>query len=465
MIFNNRVDVFEELRRLKAELEQERRLRKEWQERCLKLEKELHEVKTILNRILNPNTPSSQIPDTEKNTALSPNRNPPGTKPLGKPLGANGGTRKRPKKVDRKEYAICKKCPHCESNDLKHIETEEAYVWDLPIIKIIVTLFYIYIYRCNKCKKIVRGTHPDLPKNGMIGPHLIAFLTEVRHNFAGSYEKLSDFLNNLTGETFTQQAIKNCIARTASQLTPKYKEIQEGIIKELVINSDETRWPVNGKRHYLWLLHSMKYVFISINKSRGRKVIIDILGDFYTGVIVSDCLGVYRSFAAAFQKCWAHLLRKTFYLKIKNPRADICKLHQQLSKLYEDAEKYRKMELTESDRIWTGIRLTQALQRITYHKWKSKDAKGIVDNWLKEYEGQWLVGVFIPEAELTNNKDERGIRKVIPTRKILGGHRTKEGADDFAIIESNRQTWRLEEKSPYTELLQYFQEENEKVVV
>ena len=121
------------------------------------------------------------------------------------------------------------------------------------------------------------------------------------------------------------------------------------------------------------------------------------------------------------------------------------------------------MKLTESDRIWTGIRLTQALQRITYHKWKSKEAKGIIDNWLKEYEGQWLVGVFIPETELTNNKDERGIRKVIPIRKMLGGHRTKEGADDFAIIESNRQTWRLEEKSPYAELLHYLQEENEKV--
>ncbi len=465
MIFNNRVDVFEENRRLREELEQERRFRKEWQEKCLKLEKELHEVKTILNRILNPNTPSSQIPDTEKNTSLSPTRNPSGTKPRGKPLGANGGTRKRSKKIDRKEYATCKKCPDCGSNDLKHIDTEEAYVWDLPIIKLIVTLFYIFIYRCNKCKKIVRGTHPDLPKNSMIGPHLTAFLTEVKHNFAASYEKLSFFLKDLTGETFTQQAIKDCIARTARQLTPKYKEIQDKMLDELAVNSDETRWPINGKRYYLWLLHSMKYVFISINKSRGRKVITDILGDHFNGVVISDCLAVYRSFAAAFQKCWAHLLRKTFYLKIKNPRADIGKLHQQLSKLYEDAEKHRKMELTESERIWTGIRLTQAIQRITYHKWKSKEAKGIVDNWLKEYEGQWLVGVFIPEVELTNNKDERGIRKVIPTRKMLGGHRTEEGANDFAIIESNRQTWRLNKKSPYFELVNYLTENYAEAVV
>lgn len=465
MIFNNRVDIFEENKRLREELEQEQKLRKEWQERCNKLEKELREVKVILNRILNPNTPSSQIPDTEKNRNKSPSRNPNGSKPKGKPEGGNGGARKPPERIDRTEEVKLKECPHCESNDLKHIETEKMYVWDLPLIKLIVILFYVYIYKCNNCRKIVQGTHADLPQRGMIGTHLAAFLAEVKHNFAASYEKLSVFLSDLTGETFTQQAIKDCIVRTALQLKPKYKEIQDKLTEESLLHSDETRWPINGKRHYLWLLHSLKYVFITINKSRGRKVITDVLGDYFVGVIISDCLAVYRSFAAAYQKCWAHLLRKTFYLKENNPKSDVRKLHQQLTELYDEAEKYRKMELDESERIWTGIRLTQKLQRIAYDKWESEWAKGIVQNWLKEYEGQWLVGVFMPEVELTNNKDERGIRKVIPTRKMLGGHRTEEGAEDFAIIESNRQTWRLAEKSPYIELLNFLKEDNLKAKV
>ena len=120
------------------------------------------------------------------------------------------------------------------------------------------------------------------------------------------------------------------------------------------------------------------------------------------------------------------------------------------------------MNMSESERIWTGIRLTQKLQRITNNKWKSKESKSIAKNWLKEYEGQWLVGVFMPDVELTNNKDERGIRKVIPTRKLLGGHRTEKGAEDFAIIETNRQTWKLNQKSPYLELLNYLREDNSK---
>lgn len=464
MIFNNRVDVFEEIKRLQEELEQERRLRKEWQERCSKLEQELRDVKAVLNRILNPDTPSSQIPDTEKETNRSPSRDLVGSRPRGKPPGGNGATKEAPTKIHRKLNATKDACTQCHGKNLQHIDTEEVHVWDLPIIQLIVTLFYIFIYRCKDCGALVRGTHPELPTQGMIGPNLAAFLAEVKHNFAASYEKLSSFLLDVTGETFSAQAINDCMVRTASRLEPKYKEIQEALLKESVLHCDETRWPINGVRHYLWLLHGLTVIFITINKSRARKVITNILGDFYEGVIVSDCLKVYLAFAAAFQKCWAHLLRRTFFMKKNNPNGDIVQLHDQLTALHEEAEKYRTMNLADSERIWTGIRLTQKLQRITYSNWKSSEAKAIVENWLKAFSGQWLVGVFIPPVEFTNNKDERGIRKVIPTRKMLGGHRTQEGADYFAIIESNRQTWKLQEKSPYTELVKYLHENNTQAI-
>jgi len=71
----------------------------------------------------------------------------------------------------------------------------------------------------------------------------------------------------------------------------------------------------------------------------------------------------------------------------------------------------------------------------------------------------------MPEVELTNNKDERGIRKVIPHRKLLGGHRTKQGSYDFAIIESHRQTWRLRNESPYNKLAEYLKNCNVKIAV
>ena len=178
---------------------------------------------------------------------------------------------------------------------------------------------YIFVYRCNNCGKIVRGTHPNLPEHGMIGPHLAAFLAEIKHNFAASYEKLSDFLQNLTGETFTQTAIKDCITRTASQLRPKYCELRDRLAEEKFLHSDETRWPINGVRHYLWLLHGLNLAFISINKSRSRKVITNLLGDHFRGAIVSDCLSVYRAFAAAFQKMLGTLIEENFLRDLLPP--------------------------------------------------------------------------------------------------------------------------------------------------
>lgn len=464
MIFNNRIDIFEENKRLREELEQERRLRKQWQEKCLELETAVKELECRLNRILNPNTPSSQVPFTERDMVKSPNRNAQGSKPRGKPKGGNGGIREHPKHIDKKENATAKTCDGCSSKNLLHTHIDEIPVWDLPIIKLIVTLFYVYVYICKDCGKEVRGSHPDLPLQGMIGPNLAAFLAEVRHNFAGSYSKLSAFLEDLTGETFTGQAIKDCIRRTAKSLKPSYETIREKLREEKYSHSDETKWPVGGVHWYLWLLCTLNFVFIEINESRGRKVLIELLGEFYQGVIISDCLKVYRKCAEAFQKCWAHLLRKTFYEKEKHPTSDVALLHRQLSDLYEEAENSRNAVLSQSERIWTGIRLNQKMQRIAQNNWQSEESKGIVKNWLKEYEGQWLVGVFIPEVELTNNRDERGIRKVIPTRKMLGGHRTKKGAQDFAIIETHRQTWKLRGRAPYQKLVAFLRGEKEEAI-
>jgi transposase len=455
-----RIDIFEENRRLRVELEHERMLRKQLQKKYNSLEKKYKELEAKLNRILNINTPSSQVPFTEKDTNRSPNRQAKGTNPLGKPKGGNGGTRPTPKKVDRKEQATTHECDGCHSKDIKHVDTEKAYVWDFPVIKLIVTLFYVYIYTCNNCGKEVRGKHKDLPKSGMIGPNLAAFLIELRQKFAGSYGKLSEFLYELTDETFTRQTIKESIKRIASDLKPSYNAIREKLMAESYANIDETKWPVNGKHFYLWLFCSANYVYLTIRNSRARRVVISVLGDIFEGVIISDCLKVYNKCAVAFQKCWAHLLRKSYSLAQKSPRSDVRILHEQLTALYGEAEMFRKVKLDDYTRRCVYIVLKQKLQRLAEYKWKSTGAKNIVKDWLKEWEGHWLTGVMIPEVELTNNRSERKIRKVIPTRKMLGGHRTEEGADDFTVIESHRQTWKLQNKSPHLEMYGCLQKMN-----
>ena len=448
---SGRIDIFEEVRRLRQELEHERKLRKEWQRKYFELKKELDEVKKLLAQFLNSNTPSSQLAFSFKS---SPNREANGTNPRGKPLGSNGATREEPKKIDDKIEVKAKQCPNGHRK-IKQSDYHIRIVYEIPEINIIAKQFTVYEYDCEKCNLHFEATHPELPKEGIFGPNLQSFLTEIRHNFAGSYEKTSIFLQNITGTTFSSQGIKDCIHRVAEDLEPSYKQMEEQISQAKVIHSDETSWPVDGEQYWLWLLCTLNMVFIMINQSRARKVITNVLGDFYDGVIISDCLKVYNNFASAFQRCWSHLLRKTHFEKEKTQKKDIVKLHQQLTMLYGDVNDFLSTNPSFEQRVWNAIMYNQKLQRIANYKWRSDAAKSVTTNMLKAYQGQWFVGVIMPEVELTNNKDERGIRKVIPHRKLLGGHRTKQGSYDFAIIESHRQTWKLRHESPYNKMVEY----------
>ena len=99
---NRKISIFEENRRLRQELEYERKKRKELEDRCARLEKEVKELKQLLAQFLNSNTPSSKLPPGFTLKSTSPDRNPKGTNPRGKPLGSNGATREEPKKIDER---------------------------------------------------------------------------------------------------------------------------------------------------------------------------------------------------------------------------------------------------------------------------------------------------------------------------------------------------------------------------
>lgn len=461
MIFNNRVDIFEENKRLNEENKYLKEQVNNWKTAYHKLEKRVVELEKKLNQLLNVNTPSSSLPLFMKPKITSPNRPPKGTNPRGKPKGGNGATKELPTKIDRTVEATADKCPNGHT-DIEEIDFYSKLVYEINKIKLQVIEAIVKQYRCrvDGCHAIFEGTHPEIPKEGMIGSNLQAFVSELKHGFAGSYEKISNFLGDLTGTTFSPQGLNDCIHRVADQLQPSYNQLESELRNSTAVGTDESGWPVNGEKWWLWLFTTMNIIFLAIDKSRGRKVITKILGNEFEGTVTSDCLAVYQKFAEAFQKCWSHLLRKTHSFAEKYPRRDIKKLHKQLTNLYNEVDEFLGNDPPFDQRVLASIMYNQKLTKIISHKWSSKQAKSVVANYLKKFAGQWLVSVIIPEVEMTNNKTERGIRKVIPTRKLLGGHRTEQGANNFAIIETHRQTWRLRGKSPYLEMIDYLRQQN-----
>jgi len=416
---------------------------------------------------LNENTPSSMLDVYTKSVMKSPNRPPVGTNPRGKPLGGNGATRKIPKKVDRKinvsfskeELSRLKK----KYGNKLNIEKVERYVWDIPIIKMLVTLFIVERIYLGK-KLIAQATHPKLPKRGIIGNRLRSWIISLKNEFAGSYEKVAEHIEDLTGETFSQQAIKDCVHRTGEELEPEYKELGTELREAEVVGGDTSSWRVNGINYVLWLFCAINIVYIHINKSKSREVLLKILGSDFIGIFVSDCAPEFQKFAEWFQKCFGHLLRTTYTYAMENPKKDIVLLHQWLTNLFNEMSNFLEEDPPPDKREKMFNYFDGKLEDIINHNWKSEWAISIVKNRLIKFREHWITAILFSGVPLTNNDTERHIRTAIPTRKMLGGHRTDEGAKYYAITQSLRLTWKLRGLSSYHEMIRKFEKLNSELI-
>ncbi len=447
------IDIFEENKRLREELKQETKLHTEWQEKYYELLNELKKTQALLRQFLNENTPSSKLPFKYPSKEQSEKE----PKPRGKPEGSNGGNKEAPESVDRKIKAKLEgKCPRCgKVIRRKDIDTRLRYVYD-AIMKAIIIEVEEEFYPCD-CGEFCIGTHPDIPQRGMIGYNLQTLFTELKFNFSGSYANISKFFDNVTeGKiNFSPKAINDCIGRIAEKLEPSYDKIENELKNEDYAYSDETSWPVNGMQWYLWLFVTTNFVFITIQNSRARRVLIDIFGEDYHGGIISDCFKVYDNFAKWYQKCWVHLLRKAEFEAQKNPRKNVVKLYEQLKNLHKEMVDFLGEEPPPNKRKEKKIEFEKKLNQIINYKHWCKEAKSIVDNRLKEYRNHWLTAIEIEGISLDNNLCERKIRGSIGWRKMLGGHKTREGTKQYAIIETHRQTWKHQGKYPCNELLNF----------
>jgi len=448
---NRGTDIFEDYQKEKEQREYYQKQAKNWQEKYYELLNELKKTQALLRQFLNENTPSSKLPFKYPSKEQSEKE----PKPRGKPEGSNGGNKEAPENVDRKiKTRLEKRCLRCgKVIHRRDIDTRIRYVYDARIIAEIIEVEEEF-YLCD-CGEFCTGTHQDIPQRGMIGYNLQTLFAELKFNFSGSYANISKFFDNVTNGKidFSPKAINDCIVRIADKLEPSYDKMESEIKNEPYANCDETSWPVNGMQWYLWMIVTTNFVFITIQNSRARRVLTDIFGKNYQGGIISDCFKVYREFAKWYQKCWVHLMRKVKFEAQKNPKKNIVRLYEQLKSLHREMADFLKENPSKELRQENKIEFEKKLNQIINYKHWCKEAQSIVDNWLIAHKGHWLTAIKIEGISLNNNLCEQKIRGSIGWRKMLGGHRTREGAKQYAIIETHRQTWKHQEKYPYNELL------------
>jgi hypothetical protein len=215
-----------------------------------------------------------------------------------------------------------------------------------------------------------------------------------------------------------------------------------------VVHADETGWRTNGQNGYLWTINTPDHTLYHIDKSRGAKVIAELLGKAFgrdgqgkSQTLVSDFYSVYDQFDGPQQKCLVHLLRELRDTVAKYPELVDHTFFKRCKELVQDmlGLKKRWNEIEAQDYQQKVQQIEQRLADLAGKSWNHPQADRLSKR-LKKYQSKLTTFLHHKEVDGTNNAAERAIRPAVVMRKITGGSRSEGGAKAWAILASVMRT-------------------------
>lgn len=401
-------------------------------ERLEKAEKRIEELEKKLLAYENAHTPSSKLRFPPR--ILNDTKQKPGQKE-----GHLGKTRATPEPTMTIEV-IEETCPYCRTKLQKPFKTTSKIIEDIPEPQPIeVTEYRINHYRCPKCKKeVIAQAH--IPEKSRFGNTTLAHVTLLKFEDRLPLRKVCSALKRQFNLKISSGTVFDITDKVSTKLSPEYAKIRTYIRKSKYVGIDETGIRVGGLNFYTWVFTTKKATLYVIRKSRGKKVIEEVLGETYHGVIGCDGWTSYPSYSGKLQRCWVHLLREAKYLAKEHVSAQF--LYTGLKTVYEKATS--KKPPSKEDLI---LELKQWIDYAESYKELRKFA-GTVKNGI-DY---WFTFLEYKGVEPTNNRAERALRELVVQRKIIGTLRNEKGTGIMEKIMSCIATWKQQGLNTFAEL-------------
>jgi len=390
----------------------------------------------------NPHTPPSLT-----------KKKPPKKESSGK-LGAQKGhpryERKEPAPTGSVEY-IEETCPHCKSKLGKPFKTDRMLEEEIPEPQPVEVIEHLVNhYKCPKCRKHIIAKN-NVP-NGRFGKNVLTHVTLLKFDDRLPLRKVVSSLERHYNLTLTNVGVLNITDKVAKKLQLPYKALIKRIRKAKVIYVDETKMRVDGVTYWLWTFVTESETLFVIRKSRAKKVIEEILGENFKGVICCDGWKAYTQYTTKLQRCWAHLLREAKklaekYTEFEGFYASFKKLFKRIEKIRTKPPPLKKREKLKEDmekEVEQIVGQMNAYQE--FRKFATKVKNGL------EY---WFTCVIDLFVEPTNNNAERALRELVVQRKIIGGLRRERGATIMETVMSMIMTWKKQGLNSFSTMKSY----------
>lgn len=353
-------------------------------------------------------------------------------------------------------------CPDCHRKHLgKPTVAYTRQVIDLPVVSYTVTEHVVCKRWCYHCKKTFTP-NVDLSKTAFgkkrIGVNLASSIITLRDRLRLPMGVVQNYLSIFHDLRLSRGEIVGLLRSASKRGKPNYESLLSQIRGSPVVNADETGGRENGQNGYFWSLSTPSTHVLMYRKSRGSRVVEEIVGqesEKFDGVLVSDFYAAYNTYSGFHQRCWVHFLRDIHGLKMQNPRhPPLNKWGKNISSLYEEAKSYSgpnpnwPVGLIAQERIRVQHQFEQKLKEICEPYLTTNSPMSTLCGRAITFLPEMFTFLRFGGVPSHNNSAERILRHTVIARKIQGGTRSAKGSETKAILTSLFDTWQLQGKNP-----------------
>lgn len=208
--------------------------------------------------------------------------------------------------------AACGGCAASLSPVSSRVDAEYVphQVTEVPPVRAHVTEHRLHRLACPVCGTTTRASLPPEVPRGAFGPRLQGTVAVLTGRYRLSRREVTDVCETLLDVPIALGSVDKLCQVTADALAGPVAAATALLPQMRVGNADETPWRQAGKRGWLWTVVTPAVTVFQVAKSRSSAIIKGLLGEDFTGVLVSDRYSAYSWLPiASRQVCWAHLRR------------------------------------------------------------------------------------------------------------------------------------------------------------
>ena len=381
--------------------------------------------------------------------------------------------------VDKFHSYILTACPACHAEvsimDGKPRIIQQVELIEVPLIREEHRSYPVW---CPKCGRVhYMPFSPEVYKEGLFKERLTSLVAYMKNVCHASFSTIRKYIRDVLGEKVSRGYLRKVIEKVSLSLEAPYNELLDRLPLETIVNVDETGHKENGDKFWTWVFKAELYVLFKIDKSRGSKVLIDVLGKEFNGVMGCDYFSAYRKYMKDFnvsiQFCIAHLIRDIRFLttltdaetkaygqklldEVKNMFKVIHDRGRMTPRTFMSALEHAKQKI-----------ITAALNDVPSRvNKKGKEEKREAQNMANRFRlhgKAYFEFITTPGIDPTNNVAEQAIRFVVIDRHVTQGTRSVKGRQSNERLWTVIATCSLQGRSAFNFILEsvkaYFQDQ------